>query len=674
MFSRPATRGDSHHTALTHCQKTDNIFASSNARYFCTDMTNYSYNVSIEVACLGWALQNKEDTQKIIKCLENGINNGEVIPLPCTVYDPDKAKEVFTTMGKASHTGKLLIKFREEESEFSNKTVLSSVFRTVFDPTKSYLIIGGLGGMGLELIHWMVARGARKIVVTSRSGIKTNIQRVRLKQAMSYKNKDVNIVVHRVDVTNEKSTLKFIKDAAKLAPIGGIFNLAAVLSDGLMENQTVKAFEDVCAPKIKATRNLDVITRSHCPQLEHFVCFSSIASLGNLGQSNYGFANSFMERLCEQRRKDGLPGLAIQWGPVADVGMAHRIFKNSGNVAGFEPQKIESCLNTSLDLLMKLDIPIGWSAIRSIVSKRETGNALATISRILGTKDINVLNPKLTLRELGMDSVQSVEVHSYLERNFEVPVATAKVYDITLEQIVKIVSLGEPVTTETEEKEETILKPLKRGGGRPLFFFPPAVFDFLSMMPLALGMEREVYGIDISPEIHSWNDWKKITNYVCDQILAAFPDEKTYDFLCYSIGAVYAFELARKIQKIKGDDRVTGIVFIDSTPVAIKHAINLSKRLNSQVGGIKVNLGDFQAVLRKLDRRFGQKWRGNAISTSRKMYKSDEIEDPFTKFSYVAELDLEPRLKCKGLVFKAANFSTPLEAKLTSGLESVSSL
>lgn len=71
-----------------------------------------------------------------------------------------------------------------------------------------------------------------------------------------------------------------------------------------------KKFEDVCSPKIDGVKNLDALTRtSYGKGLDWFVVFSSIiANRGNPGQCNYGYANSFMERHCEQRHQDGLPG------------------------------------------------------------------------------------------------------------------------------------------------------------------------------------------------------------------------------------------------------------------------------------------------------------------------------------------------------------------------------
>lgn len=56
--------------------------------------------------------------------------------------------------------------------------------------------------------------------------------------------------------------------------------------------------------------NLDLATREVCKDsLDWFVVFSSVScGRGNAGQSNYGLANSVMERICEQRNRDGFPG------------------------------------------------------------------------------------------------------------------------------------------------------------------------------------------------------------------------------------------------------------------------------------------------------------------------------------------------------------------------------
>lgn len=95
-----------------------------------------------------------------------------------------------------------------------------------------------------------------------------------------------------------------------------------VLRDALLENQSEADFAASAGPKAHATRYLDELSRQMCPQLRHFVVFSSVScGRGNAGQTNYGMSNSVMERICEARVRDGLPGLAIQWGAVGDVGL-----------------------------------------------------------------------------------------------------------------------------------------------------------------------------------------------------------------------------------------------------------------------------------------------------------------------------------------------------------------
>lgn len=85
-----------------------------------------------------------------------------------------------------------------------------------------------------------------------------------------------------------------------------------VLKDALLMNQSVQSYIDVCEPKTKSTINMDLLSRELCPDLDWFVCFSSIVSgRGNTGQSNYGYANSVMERICEERVKEGLPGIQM---------------------------------------------------------------------------------------------------------------------------------------------------------------------------------------------------------------------------------------------------------------------------------------------------------------------------------------------------------------------------
>lgn len=153
------------------------------------------------------------------------------------------------------------------------------------------------------------------------SGIRTGYQarRVKVWQEMG-----VKVLSLTDDVGTREGATCVVKKARELGPLGGIFHLAVVLKDGLFENQTVEAFQAVSKPKYYGTIYLDQLTREKdvAKDLHWFVVFSSVSSgRGNAGQANYGFANSAMERICEERVKSGLPGVAIQWGAIGDVGL-----------------------------------------------------------------------------------------------------------------------------------------------------------------------------------------------------------------------------------------------------------------------------------------------------------------------------------------------------------------
>jgi fatty acid synthase len=127
----------------------------------------------------------------------------------------------------------------------------------------------------------------------------------------------------------------------------------------------------------------------------------------------FSWSNSTMERIIEQRREDGYPGIAIQWGAIGDVGV---ILENMGDnntvVGGTLPQRMPSCLSA-------LDVFLGWNhALVSSYVKADTGgkksstggNLLQTIAHILGVNDISQINPDANLGDLGLDSLMGVEI------------------------------------------------------------------------------------------------------------------------------------------------------------------------------------------------------------------------------------------------------------------------
>lgn len=224
----------------------------------------------------------------------------------------------------------------------------------------------------------------------------------------------------------------------KLGPVGGIFNLAGITSDGLFDKMTEETFEKVLLPKAHSTYYLDQLSRNLCPDLDHFLAFSSIAcGYGNGGQTNYGFANSILERIVEQRRRDGLPGKAIQWGPVAEVGM---MAKRGGNLEAFGlvSQHIVSCLSL-LDEIISHESAVISSYVKK-ETKKITKNVDSVFNHVIGILGVSNNKAKgadldIPLSEYGLDSLTGAELEVMLERELGVTLKLAELRSKSINQI-----------------------------------------------------------------------------------------------------------------------------------------------------------------------------------------------------------------------------------------------
>ncbi|XP_012229663.2 fatty acid synthase [Linepithema humile] len=385
------------------------------------------------------------EKKEVVRLVSEGILNGAVRPLPSTVFSEQQLEQGFRFMATGKHIGKVLLKIREEEPKervMPMPKIVAAIPRTYMNPEKSYVLIGGLGGFGLELANWMIARGAKFIVLVSRSGIRTGYQALCVRR---WREKGVKVAISTADVTTLAGAERLIAESSRLAPVGGIFNLAAVLRDALIENLEEADYRTVILPKVSGTRNLDVASRKSCPSLDYFVVFSSIScGRGNAGQTNYGFANSTMERLMEQRQANGLPGLAIQWGAIGDVGLViETMGDNDTEVGGTLPQHIASCLAT-MDTFLQQPHPVLASAVLAEKYKSADGGNKAglveAIANILGIKEVNSINPNNSLADLGMDSLMGTEIKQTLERNYEVVLSPQDIRNLTFGKLQELSS------------------------------------------------------------------------------------------------------------------------------------------------------------------------------------------------------------------------------------------
>lgn len=528
----------------------------------------------------------------IWELMKDGIKRGVVRPLHRTIFNVDKCEDAFRYMASGKHTGKVIICIREEEKpgKASIDLRIPALPRTVFLHNKSYIITGGLGGFGLELANWMYEREARNLVLTSRTGVRNLYQRTRLD---FLKSRGVNIKIFTDDTTEESGAQRLVEEAESLGPLGGVFHLAMVISDGLFDNQTMETFQKVVTPKANTCVYLDNITRKKCPEMDYFVVFSSVScGFGNPGQSNYGFGNSVMERICEQRRRDKLHGFAIQWGAIGDVGyIIDNIRGNDISVCGSIPQRIPSCLS-SLDRLLQSNYSVCSNLIKADSKFEATcgkTSLIKTVAHILGVKDVDKLDMNTTLGELGMDSLMGVEVKQAIERDYEVVLSMQDIRKLNIQKILEIGS-GKTKQSSTENKEETdkqnkssydeqlmpdaALRYLNDIlNGDPIIFLPQIDGTFDEMAVIAQKLNRPAIGLNWNKDCRNLKTVPEVASHFIAVIEAQMPNLKnSYDLVGYSFGGIIAIEMGIQLQQRKVGKllKYRHLILLDSSPQQFK--------------------------------------------------------------------------------------------------------
>ncbi|UGT45356.1 type I polyketide synthase [Nocardia yamanashiensis] len=181
------------------------------------------------------------------------------------------------------------------------------------------LITGGTGGLGALLArHLVTAHGVDQLLLVSRRGEQADGATELAAELSGY---GAQVRIAACDVTDRDALRALLASLPDEHPLTGVVHAAGVLADSTFDGLTTDRIDRVFAPKAEAAWHLHELTREL--NLSAFVMFSSIAGLiGSAGQANYVAANGFLDALALRRRAEGLPGLALAWGPWRqDLGM-----------------------------------------------------------------------------------------------------------------------------------------------------------------------------------------------------------------------------------------------------------------------------------------------------------------------------------------------------------------
>ena len=233
------------------------------------------------------------------------VERGELRPLPAAIFGFADAVAAYRYMAQANHIGKIVLCQGSCAAEIV--------------PAATYLVTGGFGGIGCQLLRWLVKRGARHLVLVGR-----HEPQAEARDAIAWAEaQGAHVLVRLVDVANADAMAGlFAEMASGMPPLRGVLHTAGVLDDGVLTEQNWDRFERALAPKTVGSWLLHECTATL--PLDFFVMFSSIAAILDApGQANYAAANAFEDALAHERRRRGLPALSVNWGAWAE-GMAVR--------------------------------------------------------------------------------------------------------------------------------------------------------------------------------------------------------------------------------------------------------------------------------------------------------------------------------------------------------------
>ncbi|WP_095961649.1 type I polyketide synthase [Corallococcus macrosporus] len=333
---------------------------------------------------------------------------------------------------------------------------------TALKPDASYLVTGGLGGLGLVVAERLAERGARHLVLMGRREPGPEA-RARL-DALEQRGVTIHCVQGDVAVAADVERV-LAGLSGRVPPLRGVIHSAGVIDDGLFMQMTPERLARAFAPKVSGGWNLHRALQGTA--LDFFVVFSSAASLiGSAGQANYVAANAFLDALARFRQAEGLPALSLNWGAWAEVGAAaEEQIRRRMEQLGFgviPPEEGLQVFEQALSLRGQLGVlPVDWAVLgrrgrsplfEAFIEKaspaagegirqrlerlppKERRGALRAhvgelVNGVLGRPVTEPLDPNQGFFEFGMDSLMSVELRNVLQRSLGTSLPATVAFD-----------------------------------------------------------------------------------------------------------------------------------------------------------------------------------------------------------------------------------------------------
>ncbi|KAI1076604.1 ketoacyl-synt-domain-containing protein [Whalleya microplaca] len=293
------------------------------------EMTQFEHNASfMTVDMVAVAAERPKLMQRLLFDVSKLLKYRKIRPIsPVTVFPISEVESAFKALHGAKAHGKLVV------VPHANDIVKATPPKKpaqLLKPDATYILIGGTGGLGRSIARWMVSRGARHLVLVSRSGSATGKVKDLIDEAAEA---DAEIIVRRCDVANPSDVEELVNHGLEgVPPIRGLVHGAMVLRDVLFEKMTYDQYKSVIESKVQGAWNFHHAL-ANAP-LDFFVAISSVAgAVGNRGQGAYAAANCFLNAFVQYRLALGLPASSMDLTAISDSGHLAEDLEKAAEVA-----------------------------------------------------------------------------------------------------------------------------------------------------------------------------------------------------------------------------------------------------------------------------------------------------------------------------------------------------
>ena len=405
--------------------------------------------------------------RQLLMAVLQDLQQGRYQPIPLQIFPVAQTVDAFRLMASARHVGKVVIRYPDRSAPLQIQS------------QATYLVTGALGGIGLQLLEWLVARGATSLIGIGRSAGNPGPAAALVLDRLRGAGVDCRLLEMDLGASDDAAPAAEQRLADALAglpaekPLAGVFHAAGTLDDGLIGSQTEERLQRVMAAKLRGWQLLHQVVQPG----PFFVAFSSMAAvLGSPGQVAYSAANGALDDDCRSRGHDSNGSaagvhLSLQWGPWAGAGMAGALGERDRkrlNILGIgllEPAQAFEALELALQRGEGGTLAVlnnNWqqiaaqsdprqAALLSLLSKTNASAEQATspsalkglldqleqtpasqhqaivvavlqekLASLMGLDDPSSLDPGESLFRIGLDSLMAVEMAATIHRDLGV--------------------------------------------------------------------------------------------------------------------------------------------------------------------------------------------------------------------------------------------------------------